>query len=294
MQDIPLCDTFTLMKRIEKGWSGEEKYYVETKRGERRLLRLTDASLLGRKQLEFSLMELAFSLGVPMPRPLHVGLCNGEDSAYSLFTWCDGENSETVLPTLSEQEQYGLGIRAGEILRMLHSIPAPQGGRTWEEHFNQKINHKIEGYNACELGFAGDAHVLRYIEENRHLLESRPQSFQHGDFHVGNMIIADDRSLSIIDFNRFDFGDPWEEFNRIVFTAKASPEFARGQIDGYFEGRPPSLFFQLLALYIASNTLSALPWAVAFGTEEIETMKNQAADVLAWFDNMTNPIPTWY
>lgn len=51
---------------------------------------------------------------------------------------------------------------------------------------------------------------------NYELLNGRTQSYQHGDYHVGNMIISPDNALSIIDFNRSDFGDPWEEFNRIV------------------------------------------------------------------------------
>lgn len=53
------------------------------------------------------------------------------------------------------------------------------------------------------------------MESNRYLLEGRPQTFQHGDYHVGNMIITKSRELGIIDLNRFDYGDPWEEFNRI-------------------------------------------------------------------------------
>ena len=54
-------------------------------------------------------------------------------------------------------------------------------------------------------------------------------------------------------------------------------------------------FWRLLALYICSNTLGSLPWAISFGEgEEIQTMRNQAAEVLRWYDNMRNPIPTWY
>jgi len=34
--------------------------------------------------------------------------------------------------------------------------------------------------------------------------------------------------LKIIDFDRCDFGDPGEEFNRIVWSAAASPFFATG------------------------------------------------------------------
>jgi len=32
------------------------------------------------------------------------------------------------------------------------------------------------------------------------------------------------------DFNRLDYGDPWEEFNRIVWCAGISKQFASGRI----------------------------------------------------------------
>ncbi len=100
--------------------------------------------------------------------------------------------------------------------------------------------------------------------------------------------------LKIIDFDRYDFGDPWEEFNRIVWSAAVSPHFATGQLRGYFGGEPPLEFFRLLAFYIASNTLSSIYWAIPFGQSDIDTMMNQARDVLKWFDNMQSPVPTWY
>ena len=45
---------------------------------------------------------------------------------------------------------------------------------------------------------------------------------------------------------------------------------------------------------IYSNTISSIYWAIPFGENEITTMKNQARDVLTWFDNMNNPVPNWY
>jgi aminoglycoside phosphotransferase (APT) family kinase protein len=134
---------------------------------------------------------------------------------------------------------------------------------------------------------------MKYLASNRHLLAGRPQCFQHGDYHIGNMMI-ENGTLVIIDFDRYDFGDPWEEFNRIVWCAQSAPAFATGIVDGYFDGEPPLLFWKLLALYISSNTLSSLPWAIPFGEKEIQTMIKQAADVLRWYDNMQNPVPTWY
>jgi len=101
-------------------------------------------------------------------------------------------------------------------------------------------------------------------------------------------------NLYIIDFDRYDFGDPWEEFNRITFSAALSPHFATGQLDGYFGGKPPLEFFKLMAFYICANAVSSLPWAADFGQDEVDTMLRQAEDVLEWFDNMRNPVPTWY
>ena len=100
--------------------------------------------------------------------------------------------------------------------------------------------------------------------------------------------------LTIIDFDRDDFGDPWEEFNRIVWCAQASPAFASGMVDGYFESGVPIEFWKLLALYICCNTLSSLPWAIPFGENEINTMRVQAEQVLKWYDNMLTPVPSWY
>ena len=223
--------------------------------------------------------------------PVEFGVC--KDGIYSLQSWIDGEGLEKVLPLMSEEEQYGLGLKSGEIVKTIHTIPTPEKQEDWELRFNRKTDHKIKKYLECGLRFNGDEHILRYLEENRHLLKNRPQCFQHGDYHIGNMML-ENNELKIIDFDRYDFGDPWEEFNRIVWSAAASPQFASGQLRGYFGGEPPIEFWRLLAFYIASNTLSSIYWAVPFGKSDIDVMIKQSQDVLAWFANMKNPVPTWY
>jgi len=37
-----------------------------------------------------------------------------------------------------------------------------------------------------------------------------------------------------------------------------------------------------------------VPWAMPFGQAEVDTMLRQAEDVLRWYDNMKNPVPSWY
>ena len=61
-------------------------------------------------------------------------------------------------------------------------------------------------------------------------------------------------------------------------------------LDGVFLRK----FWKILLLYICTNTLSSLPWAIPFGESEIATMKNQANQVLGWYDNLTSVIPSWY
>ena len=88
----------------------------------------------------------------------------------------------------------------------------------------------------------GGTNLINYINQNRHLLKDRPQSYHHGDYHIGNMMIEKD-NLKIIDFDRYDYGDPFEEFNRIVWSAQKSPLFASGMVDGYFNDNPPFCLF---------------------------------------------------
>lgn len=276
---------------IEKGWSGDRKYCVTDRSGARYLLRVMPGKDPGRCETTFRMMQQVAALGVPMCCPVEIGRCG--EGVYTLQTWVDGQDAEAVIPGLAAAEQYAYGCRAGEILRQIHRIPAPAGLPDWQTRFGAKIERKIQLYRACPIRFDGAEAILAYLAANRGLLAGRPQTYQHGDYHIGNMMLEQGR-LVIIDFDRDDFGDPWEEFNRIVWCAQASPRFAAGMVDGYFPGGVPARFWQLLALYIGSNTLSSVPWAIPFGAQEVQTMLNQAADVLRWYDNMNRLVPGWY
>ena len=278
---------------IEKGWSGDQKYCAATADGTKYLLRISSIDRLERKRREYEKMSEVAQLGIPMCLPVEFG--TSEEGAYSIQSWIDGEDAEEKVMAMDVAEQYRYGLDAGRILAKIHTIPAPKDAPRWETRFNAKIDRKIAMYESCELKYesGGDA-FLSYLAENRYLLRGRPQSYQHGDYHIGNMMIDQDGVLTIIDFDRDDFGDPWEEFNRIVWCAQAAPAFASGMVDGYFDGKVPMEFWKLLALYISSNTLSSLPWAISFGEGEIQVMRKQAAQVLEWYDGMKNVVPTWY
>ena len=283
--------SFTSLTEIKKGWSGDKKYRAVDSSGNEFLLRITSSARGERYPDMFRMQKKVESLGVSMCEPFECGKC--AEGNYMLQRFIRGVDAEEAVKAMSEGEQYLLGYEAGKMLQLIHSIPAPEDQPDWEPRFNAKIDRKIANYEKCPIKFDGDHYILDFLAENRHLLKDRPQCYQHGDYHIGNMMVEDGK-IVIIDFDRYDFGDPWEEFNRIVWCAQAAPAFASGNVDGYFDGEIPHKFWELLALYIGSNMLSSVPWAIPFGEREINTMLNQARDVLDWYDNFTNVVPKWY
>ncbi|MCL2815788.1 MAG: phosphotransferase [Oscillospiraceae bacterium] len=291
MADKTIYDTIEKVEPINKGLSGDKKYCATVCGGTKYLLRIMPIEKYETWKILFAILERVAALGVSMCKSVELGTC--DDGIYVMQDWIDGEDLFAVLPTLSESEQYVLGIKAGKILRVIHSIPAPEGQENWAKRFSRIIDDKMKKYHECEVKVDGGENFINYIEQNRGLLENRPQCFQHGDYHLGN-IIMERGELKIIDFDRCTFSDPWLEFNRIVWGAKASPHFATGQIRGYFGGEPPSEFFKIMALYIATYQLGHVSWAQKFGESAMNAAKKDNEEALRWFDNMQNPVPTWY
>lgn len=281
---------FDSVVEIEKGWSGDKKYCA-VKDGTKYLLRISPRKKYKNRKKIHKIMQKLAAEDISMCRPLKIGLCR--EGAYILQSWVDGIDAEENIHNYNEKQQYEFGFQAGKILQKIHTVPAPKNQLNWETRFNIKMSRKIKNYNECPIKFDGAEYIIDYLNSNRGLLKNRPLCFQHGDYHIGNMMIENDK-IVIIDFDRYDFGDPWEEFNRIVWAAQTSPEFASGMVNGYFDNDVPELFWKLLKLYIGSNTLSSVPWAIPFGEEQINVMLNQSQDVLEWYDNYKLTVPKWY
>ena len=289
---MSLYETIVKRSLIDKGWSGDYKYCAETADGRKFLLRISPPDRAHRVSKCFENMQRVSTLGIPMCQALETGEC--QEGRYVLLRWIDGVDAESYIPRLPRERQYAYGLDAGRILGKIHTLPAPEEPAPWAARFGAKMDRKISQYLGCDRKYENGNCIVDFLRNNRNLLSDRPQCYQHGDYHIGNMMVDSEGVLTIIDFDRDDHGDPWEEFNRIVWCAQASPAFAAGMVDGYFEGDVPMDFWKLLALYIGSNCLSSLPWAIPYGEKQIKVMCDQAADILQWYDNMQNPIPTWY
>jgi aminoglycoside phosphotransferase (APT) family kinase protein len=294
-KDIPSYSEWNIMDKINKGWSKDEKYFLENNIGEKYLLRISDCNVYDNKKKEFESMQEVYKLGINMSRPIGFGICNNGKNLYSLLSWIEGQSADEIIKNLPDKEQYGLGVEAGKILRKMHSIPAPIGQEDWEERMIKKISIHLMRYKESGIKVINDDFAIRHINRNLHLLKNRPQKYQHGDFHIGNLIITPNNTLGVIDFNRWDYGDTIEEFYKmILFSREISIPFAKGQINGYFDNEIPKDFFEILALYVADVILFSIVWAIPFGSDDVNGMIKRAELILDDYDNFNLTIPKWF
>ena len=167
-----------------------------------------------------------------MSQPIDFGICNNGKNVYMLLTWVEGKDLEEVLSDLTEEEQYQLGRQAGKVLKKIHSID-------------------------------GDEITIKYVKENIDLIWKEKPVYMHGDYHPGNLIYTDN---GVIDFNRWEVGDPYEEFYKLEsFGIENSIPYCIGQIDAYFDDQIPEDFWITLAVYVAHASLFLIKWAEKFG-----------------------------
>lgn len=294
MKDISIYETFAKIEPITKGMSGDKKYYIETVDGNYLLLRIADSSEYAQKRIEYEIIEEMHSRNVPMPSPIEFGICDNGKSVYTLLSWIEGVEVESILATLSPKEQYQMGLESGKILKKIHTVCVKNVIPDWYERYNFVIKPRLEAFYSEGVRFPGDAIILDYLEKNRELLDNRPQCIHHGDYHMGNMIQTTSGHLSIIDWHTVDFdnyGDPWYEFNRIGIKCG---EFASGQINGYFNNEVPEKFWKLLMYYLSASAITSIVWTKYFAPDELPSILKMNTDILHCFDDMKNPVPTWY
>lgn len=294
-EGISVADTFSTVKEIEKGMSGDRKYYIETIEGRKLLLRITEISNYETKKKDYEFLLCLKKVGLPVPDAVDFGRCEDGASVYMLLEWMEGEEAEKVVPNMVKEKQYSIGVKSGQILKGIHENSTINGmDRDWYDRYFDVIQPRIEAYKNEGVSFEGADEILSFIEENKHLLHERRQGRIHGDFHLGNLIINEKEELFVIDWQTVDFegvGDPWVDFINIGIE---HPAFAAGQIDGYFNHQVPEEFWRILALYLSVSAITSIVWAKYFAPERLESILELNEKVMKWYDGMNQVIPSWY
>ncbi len=275
-----------------KGWSRDKKYVLTNAKEQKFLLRVSDVSLFEKKKKQFELLNRIGELNLECSRPIDFGYLN-ENTIYTLLSWIPGQSAEDTICNYSNKNAYEMGIEAGIALKKLHQIPFEPQEQTWFERYEIKAERKINALKNCEYKLDNQEFLLSYFKNNVNLMKNRPLSFCHGDYHLGNMIINNGK-IGIIDFDKNNVADYLDDFKPYHWNVFKSEYFETGLIDGYFNGKIPDDFFQLLKFYTVESCISHLPWAVQFGKEEIETTYKVVNACNLWWDNYKIDIPTWY
>lgn len=293
--DIPDFPNWRVIREIDEGWSSDRKYYIETKNGEKLLLRVADASLKKQKKLEFERISALKSTSFPMSRPIAFGNCNHGRSVYMLLTWVDGVPLRSRLLKMSVADQYSTGLQAGKMLKEIHSVEVIDKHITTPEARRAHKLNKIKNYERSYVRVDGDEVAIDYVRKNIDKIYNTPPAYKHGDFHAGNLIYTPDGTLGLIDFNRIDCGDRYEDFNKTsILDAPLSIPFATGIIDGYFDTEPPQEFWDVMSIYVAQSSMTSINWAEKFGIEEIQAMQDLCRQAMVDYENYTKNIPSWY
>lgn len=279
------------LEPLNKGWSEDEKYLVR-KNGATKTLRVSR-----KKSLEDQKKEYKAISSIPLEKGIIRPLSYGElekGTTYILYSYETGEDLRPILSDMTEELQYDLGLQAGMKLSSIHSVQDPfSGSKGRAEAYSRKIDVKIEKFYKHQVQFPGLLEAVRYIDGHRSLLFGRPSVLLHGDYHIGNMVV-EGAELKVLDFNRYSFGDPYEEFDRMTMNIHYSRTFSKGLLHAYFKGTPPMEFFALWKLYALTNAVGSIPWALENSPESLSFVKEMVASTLEEFLVDEVPVPRWY
>lgn len=295
MFNIKSSSSWLSCEKIAKGWSSDQKYIIVTSDGQKLLLRISDISAYDYKKKEFEIVQKYSTLGFSMSMPVDFGICNDGKSSYMLLTYVEGKDLEEALPQLSEKEQYLLGREAGKILRKIHSIPIDECDIPAQTKREKKLLQLSRYEEATPLRVEGDENIIEFVKNNIDLIWKENPVYQHGDFHPGNLIYMNNGKIGVIDFNRWEVGDPYEEFYKLEgFGIEVSVPYSIGQIDAYFEDEIPTDFWGTLAVYCAHAALFSIKWAEQFGQKDVDGMVERCHRAMKNYDNFNLIVPKWY
>jgi len=293
-KDIPNHNDWKYIRQINKGFSSDSKYYIKTKDDKEFFLRLSDISLYNKKKEEHEIIKLMKHIEISSLQEVDFGVCNNGKNVYMLQTWINGVALESVLPTLSGDNQYKLGIEGGRILKKIHSIKSRED-IDWYSVRVKKYLSSYEKYKQHGIEYKYENQINEYVNLNVHLLKNIGVSLVHGDYHVGNMILNSKENITIIDYDRIDWKAPIEDFYKLgVFSRNISVPFSRGQIDGYTDNNPSVEFWEMYCLSMAMTSFLSLLWG-KIRSEDMYNYRKKLCDTLVEDHNCFKEIiPRWY
>lgn len=295
MQHIPLLKEAVSIDHIDKGYSRDEKWVMTTVSGEKYVLRFTDQDQYDKIKMQFELLSELRRHGVQCADPVNIGVIEAKQQVYYVLSFIEGQEAKEIMSQLTEEQQYAIGVSAGQDLRNMHKYPAPSHIEPWEDRVIKKHHRYLTAYRKSGFSLKGDEKAAQFIAKHIDIVKGRPNQFQHDDFHLGNIIVNNHKYAGVIDFNNFDWGDPIHDFYKVaLFSRETSEAFSAGQINGYFDGNIPDDFWLLYSVYVAMSIFSSIMWVIKFDPGQMDEMIERLENVVKEHDYFNQIEPQWY
>lgn len=268
MQDIPGYDGWRTVCPLDGGFSRDEKFRVVDETGRQMLLILSDGAFAGEKEREFFLLRLLKQTdpALPVPDAFDCGKC--EDGFYQLLSWQQG----VPLDTVENGDLACVGRESGKILKRIHDASRKLNVLKWfrEYDLQKLLERKIRLYNDSGLEIRDDGEIMEFllsgVSEHRH----EPIILLHGDFHLKNIVMDENGTVSVIDFNRMKPGPAALDFARLEICSRPlNADFCNAMYEGYCGGKPDGEFLQAVNFYTVFEAFFNVQWQTAYGGEAV-------------------------
>lgn len=287
--------TVTKIDPVTKGFSSDKKYIVNLKNGKQYFIKVGDIQTAERKKIEFDTLKRLEDLEVKIAPPIAMHVLESEKLCIQIYGFISGHDGEVSLPVLDKKQQYNIGIEAGLALQKIHTLTLEKPEQTWEEYRYNKYEKYMESIREMD-SIPVDLHEIdSFVQQYKHLLKGRSLVFSHGDFHPSNLMISPKGLEAVIDFERYDWEDPYHEYYKMaLFSRNISIPFSVGQIHGYFNGEPPSIFWDYYSLYAAMVFPADIYWSAQITPDQVQLSSQRLNQILEDHDYFQSHKPHWY
>jgi len=291
---IPYFTGYSSVEKVDKGYSPDDKYIV-IKGFKKYLLRISDIKYFHEREKEFNLLQELEKRNIQSQQPFIFEKLINDEICFMVIEYIEGTPAIETFKNCSNHIQHQIGIEAGRELYKIHQILAPDYVSKWDDRQSKKYRYYLGEYHKGNFKLNQDRKIIDYIEDHLHLIKDRPTTLLHDDFHLEHIIISDFTYKGIIDFNGYDYGDPYHDFyNLSLFSRRISEPFIIGQIEGYFSSEPSDYFWRIYSLYAAMSIFSTIVWTTKNDPHSIDDALERIELILEDHDYFNRIKPKWY
>jgi aminoglycoside phosphotransferase (APT) family kinase protein len=182
---------------------------------------------------------IAALAGSEVPVAPTYGLCSDaavNGAPFYIMKYIDGLvlHDSTVARTLPAAARHALGLHVIDVLARLHAIDPDRVGLgdlgRKEAYLERQLKRWTKQWEASKT------HEVPEMEETRRLLdELMPKqigaTIVHGDYRLGNMLVAGGRILAVLDWELCTLGDPLADVGYLMNAWAAPDEVVAGSGD---------------------------------------------------------------